>query len=425
MKKLVVVLGAWALAGCGGEEAAPVAQSDCSLPDCEAIESLGTVGRPLHAVGTDALLGFRGGKGEKGDLFFHPIGSKAQAVASGVFAETVAVDPAGDVVLYLEPTGTAPTVRGEPVGVLQRWNVHSGATTQVLGDARGAAFGVCGDWLWSWHGGGTFANCAWMSAQQISTGKWVGLGDSCDGWSVERLAWFSRDCGSLVTAPGTEQVGVGVTHLASGAQQIVGAGTGSFLASPRLDRVVAPDGASGQLLLADLLTGTERSLTEGWVSGQPWRFSPSGYALIYQVQDAEDGNHLLLLRDGGEPVELSQGFAFVEAVGFSPNERAVAWVERSLADGRRHLWLQDTESGVRVEVDGDAFAGNDSSIAPVVDDGGAFVAWIDRDGSLRLADLARDTSWQVATGVDSFLFVGERLVWSDGTAGHVVPLPRS
>ncbi len=456
------------VASCGGDEVVEATEAPgCTLPDCGAVQPLGDMGFPLRAVGTVGVLAWHPDAEGVGALWHHGFDGKARLVAEKATAHAT-VDPQGAGVLYLAPTDLVASAPADYIGELRRWDVRSGNDRLLFSDARSDEYGACGDWVWSWHGVGDFVNCGWMSAMQLSTGRIFDLGDSCDFGANEKLAAFASDCTSVATATGLESRGVGIHLLGKDASSVVGSGTGRFLAAPQFDRVVAPVNSFGGLVLADLRSGEERELTAGWSSGLAYRFSPSGRSLVYRVDG--DASHLMLLRDAGEPIVLSVGFLRLEALGFSPDERHVAWIELA-KDGARRLQLFD---GVDVQtVEENAFSGHEGPLPPVepgavhfaadgrsllvprhaggglelvrweiaagegsllgtlaqpwgevrTDADGEFAAWIDAGGALRLADLVSGETWQVARAAVEALFAGDKLVWSDGTHGFVAPLP--
>lgn len=454
-----LAMGAALLAACGGDDGAEANEpATCTLPDCSAIRPLAAVNQPLSAVGDAGVLSFRPGAAGKGALLFLPVEGEPVLVADAVPRETVAVDAAGSSILYLVPTG-APTPWGDMVGELHRFGVRSGEDRQLLDDARGDHFGACGDWVWSWHGGAASANCGWMSALQLSTGRWFDLGESCDTREVEALAVFSADCTRLATAPGRTG-GVGVHLLGTGESARLGSGTGRFVGSPALDRVVVPGSTPGALVLHDLTGGAPRELG----TGRALAFSPAGTLLVYEA----DGRLLLVAE--GEPVAIAEGFLRVEALGFAPDERRVAWIELGRDEARR-LVVYDRALEQRAVIDEAAFSWNEGPVPaieptplhfaaggrallytrrtaggielarwdfatgeaqalgaidgtpPQVDATGAFAGFLGADGSLRLASLETAESWLVAPAASGALFVGRNLVWAEGASGWIVPLP--
>lgn len=462
MRRIAMVLGAAAVVAACGDDSAPAKRPvTCTLPDCDAVQALGAMGVPLQAVGTDAWLTWQADAEGVGTLRYHDLLGEPRLVAEGVPAESVAVDPAGASLLFLQPKDST---RSERIGELHRWTARDGDRL-LLNDARADQFGACGDWLWSWHGVGAAGNCGWMSALQVSTGRWFDLGDSCDFWSVGRLAQFSRDCSTLATGPGLESPGVGV-HRLGGASQQVPAGTGRFVAAPDLGRV-AVSRADAPAVLVDVATGEETPLADG-AGAYPFRFSASGRSLAYEV----DGVGLLLWTQAAAPVELAAGFHRVEAVGFSRDDRYTAWIALGF-DGKRTLGLYDADTGRVHTMDGDAFSANESAFLaaepselrfsasgrqllaarhvgaglelvlwdvaageatrlgtlaassglPLVDDAGRFATWQDDTGALQLARLADGTVWQVAAQADGARFVGDRLVYARGGKGFAAPLP--
>ncbi|WP_373046032.1 hypothetical protein [Vulgatibacter sp.] len=476
---LLAGLGLVSSLGCGGAEERQAAVPTCTLPNCDEAQLLGRADALLGTTEGGIVFARRsfafGGDWSGVELWHLSLVDAAETrIGVGIHPATVRVATDGTV-LYLEVAQLAEGARWDDLrGVLHRWDPRTGRDAVLLDDVRPGQYDSCGGNAWAWHGEGAAASCGTLAVYDGASGTSVDVASACDYGTVEQLALFSTGCSRVILAGSVwEQDYTGITaySVESGEARRLGSRYGGgFLVDEDGYRLVAFFDTA--LARIDVSTGHPYP-----IDGDPREVVPLALGdnndLLYLRTHNAGAPDLYWARGFGEPAALVAADVEMGDTAFWPERKWLAWIEEGQSVEGNRIRVVATQTGSLIEFAAPALAfvgerggapfarrreafsrsgwiffaaqregggtgldawqpqsgvhyrlGDSAPRLARVDHDEDRIGWIDETGALRLVDFPLDFEPLLVGGdVVDFRFVGDWLVWTDGSGMlHAVPL---